>query len=73
MTILTHLLRARLTLARVAFLLASMLATIERLIADSLTLQLLLHGALHHLAGAATATAATHIGLARRTWSRMTE
>lgn len=72
-TILAHLLRARLTLARMADLLASMLAAIERLIADSLALQQLLHGALHQLAGSATATAATHIGLAGRTWSRMTE
>lgn len=71
--VLLHLLRARLTLARMADLLAPMLITVERLIADGFALQRLLHGALHQLAGATTATAATHIGLTRRTRSRMAE
>lgn len=71
--ILLHLLCARLTLARMADLLAAMLVAVEQLIADGFALQRLLHGALHQLAGAPAATTATHIGLTRRTGSRMTE
>lgn len=71
--VLLHLLCARLTLARMADLLAPMLVAIEQLIADGFALQRLLHGALHQLAGASAATTATHIGLTRRTGSRMTE
>jgi len=71
--VLLHLLPARLTLADMTDLLATMLAAVEQLVADGFTLQRLLHGALHQLVGASTAAAATHIRLARRTWPRMAE
>lgn len=73
MAMLLHLLRARLTLARMARLLAAMLAAVEQLVANGLTLQRLLHGALHQLGGASAAAAATDIRLAWRTRTGMAE
>lgn len=72
-TILLHLIRTRLTLARMAGLLTAMFAAVQQLIANSFALQRLLHGALHQLGGASAATAAIHIRLTRRTRTRMTE
>lgn len=73
MAVLLHLLRARLALARMAGLLAAMLAAVEQLVANGVALQRLLHGALHYLGGTTAAAAARHVRLARRTRARMTE
>lgn len=73
MAVLLHLLRAGGALPGMALRLAPVLAAVEQLVTDLAAQQVLLHGALHRLGAAPAAAAAHHIGLARRTRSRVTE